>query len=1262
MMSSDFNSSPDVAHLDGTFVEISGLPAPSEVIQGPRHLRGTNVNANGKKGIASFNENRKELVVETLDGLVFAPPPDCIHHYRWLDSLEGGIDLVWPPSSVGEMGPNEESLGMSVVTQLGERGFTVLHVSDSDKSRDTFVKESMQHEFETLGDAMKEAYLGRSSASKIAWLSDGCNVDSAWDHLLDGGAHHVASVARAMSMALELDFVPWDRGGKVLVRVPLVAEDESVCQFRGDVECNVVKHLDFIRRRRFCLMHFLENSGGFLELQPVSGGNTIRIQIARGRLVVFDHTLMRYSYQPIIGASPSDDVVLQAWMFEEPMALRLDGIEGADDAIVTAGLGGCAPPQPVEKHVHIMSAALRFPGDCNDPQQYWTTLAACTDTFIETPISRWDVAVWYSEDTDQFGQEGKTSTKHAGYIEETTMKNFDNNFFGISSTMASMIPPTVRLLLEASYECCHAAGHDFDTLKGHNMALTIADIGVEWDPWVGYLSPEIMGEEAFASHPFEHNCEAWSLATPTHGLNSASQLAYRLGTRGPVKCVDTACSASLVAASMNHAGLRHHHYDYTEALSMGHQGLFSPYTFVGLSSAGMLGRGGRSFTFNSSANGYNRGEGCGGLLQRVSSEVKQTEDRLANTVSTFINQDGRSASLTAPNGPSQQAAIREAMKLEAMSPEDTSTQECHGTGTALGDPIEVGTIRAIYKKFRDALPVTSGKTHCGHLEAAAGSLGLIKTVLSLMNMSVPGNCHLQALNEHIDMSNFNGIFPTEVTDLRVRHACAGVNGFGFGGTNCRAELWGRCLQGYNSVNSRCRHAWNPVAGKPLEWQGRQEVLGSADCVVETCPRCLGPMCWQCCEADPAPADEGGHQCRSIRDEFSRYDWCSNCYKGGYQHVENIQSELWPDLNDHAVFLVGSWNSWSGFEEMRQELDGSFIGEIRIGDAGFEQFHLVLDEDRSKSIVPVVGKAGPHSRIVGPLDAWKTQNWLVDGRADGAVVGTVYEVRLKWDEDGRSISWRRLARRARLPGRVPGIDVGYAVVGSFTDSKPASMTRCSEGQNCWEFYAEVGDRPVDVFHFIKDNDIDQMIYPLEDTSEDTSIAVCGPGPADTERGWQVSSPVRALLHLKLRLAYGSIVVEERIGSALAMAWRSDARSSSDSLQLVGSFSGWTLDGAVDLLPMDGSSSSGRLAAMLEIGPLGHEEFQIVINRNWTQTLYPSSPGVPGRGLLCGPGAADPAQHWEVVGYPGQVAEVVYDESADDHLHIVTCKVFDLDPSV
>ncbi|QSQ18292.1 polyketide synthase [Myxococcus landrumensis] len=208
----------------------------------------------------------------------------------------------------------------------------------------------------------------------------------------------------------------------------------------------------------------------------------------------------------------------------------------------------------------------------------------------------------------------------------------------------------------------------------------------------------------------------------------------------------------------------------------------------------MLSVKGRCATFDASADGYCRGEGVGAVvLKRLGDAVADGDEVLAVIRGTAVNQDGRSASLTAPNGLAQEAVIRQALEVAGLEGRDVDYIECHGTGTSLGDPIEVEALKNVLGARREK-PVVLGaiKSNIGHLEGAAGVVGLIKAVEVLRRREAPGNVHFKTLNPKIDLEGFSAVIPTRPTVLgrkgEKRPLIAGVSSFGFGGTNAHVVL------------------------------------------------------------------------------------------------------------------------------------------------------------------------------------------------------------------------------------------------------------------------------------------------------------------------------------------------------------------------------------------------------------------------------------------------------------------------------------------
>ncbi|MGB5635586.1 MAG: polyketide synthase, partial [Waterburya sp.] len=417
--------------------------------------------------------------------------------------------------------------------------------------------------------------------------------------------------------------------------------------------------------------------------------------------------------------------------------------------------------------IAIVGMGCRFPGGANNPEAFWQLLQNGVDAISEVPGDRWDIDAYYDPNPDT---PGKTYARYGGFV--AGLDEFDSQFFNISPKEAASLDPQQRLLLEVSWEALENAGVASDRLAGSPTGV-----------FVGICSNDY-SQRLLSRDPAE--IDAYIGTGNCHSVASG-RLSYLLGLNGPSLAVDTACSSSLVAVHLAIASLRNGECNL--ALAGGVNQLLAPEVTINFSKARMLSRHGRCKTFDADADGYIRAEGCGVIvLKRQSDALKDGDNILALIRGSAINHDGRSSGLTVPNGPSQQAVIRQALANAKVKPEDISYIEAHGTGTSLGDPIEVGALGGVFGKNRTAeksLKIGSVKTNIGHLEGAAGIAGLIKVVLSLQHQTIPPHLHFKQPSSFIDWDKLPIEVPTEKkawsTDGKQR--LAGVSSFGFSGTN-----------------------------------------------------------------------------------------------------------------------------------------------------------------------------------------------------------------------------------------------------------------------------------------------------------------------------------------------------------------------------------------------------------------------------------------------------------------------------------------------
>ena len=424
-----------------------------------------------------------------------------------------------------------------------------------------------------------------------------------------------------------------------------------------------------------------------------------------------------------------------------------------------------------DEPIAIVAVSCRFPG-APDPEAFWEVLSGGVDAIREVPEDRFDIDEFYDPDPET---PGKTYTRFGGFLDG--IDGFDPEFFGISPREAVWIEPQQRLMLETAWEGLERAGYAPAALRGSRTGIFV---GVAANEYAHLLSSESIDK-----------IEPYFITG--NALNAISgRVAFALGLEGPAVAVDTACSSALVAVHQACQAL--HSGDCDLALAGGVNVLLSPVTVIAASRARMLSPVGRCKTFDASADGYVRSEGCGILvLKRLSDAVRDGDRVCAVIPSSAVNQDGASSGLTVPNGGAQQRLIGAALARAGLAGGDVDYLEAHGTGTPLGDPIEVQAAAAAYGASRDAdrpLLMGSVKTNIGHLESASGAAGLIKVVLSLQHEVLPQSLHFENPSPHIPWDSL----PVRVVDKAIpwqangRPRRAGVSSFGFTGTNAHVLI------------------------------------------------------------------------------------------------------------------------------------------------------------------------------------------------------------------------------------------------------------------------------------------------------------------------------------------------------------------------------------------------------------------------------------------------------------------------------------------
>ena len=433
--------------------------------------------------------------------------------------------------------------------------------------------------------------------------------------------------------------------------------------------------------------------------------------------------------------------------------------------------------------IAIIGIACRFP-EANDHNQFWQNLEQGINSISEVHSQRWEVDKYYSDTPET---PNKTISKWGGLIEG--VDQFDAQFFGISPREATRIDPQQRIMLELSWSCIEDAGYSPSQLSGKDVGVFIGACS--------YDSILLMNQN-------QDNVEGHS-GTGTWTCMIPNRISSFFNLHGPSIPIDTACSSSLVAIHYAVKSLKESECEM--ALVGGISVLFTSTTYIQMSQLGMLSPTGQCRTFSSDADGYVRGEGAGVILLKPLEKAIEDGDRIYGVIKgSAINHGGRARTLTSPNVYAQSQVLRSAYTKANIPPNTVSYIEAHGTGTPLGDPIEINALKRGFKQLHQQYGLGKSensycglgavKSNIGHLEGAAGIAGVIKVLLAMKHKKLPTIVNFKKLNPRINLeySPFYIIDQTQKwKKLKTESGeeiprRAGVSSFGIGGVNAHIVI------------------------------------------------------------------------------------------------------------------------------------------------------------------------------------------------------------------------------------------------------------------------------------------------------------------------------------------------------------------------------------------------------------------------------------------------------------------------------------------
>ncbi len=643
-------------------------------------------------------------------------------------------------------------------------------------------------------------------------------------------------------------------------------------------------------------------------------------------------------------------------------AIITEALRKIDDLTARLAIAEQGDTEPIA----VVGVGCRLPGGVNSAAQYWQLLESGGDGVVRVPADRWDADAFYAED---HSAPGTICSRDGGFLTSWHPSEFDAEFFGISPREAAAMDPQQRLLLEVGWEALEHAGITAPAIRGSRTSVFVGLTTDDYSILLGKLPPEDIDPHV----PFGN--------APNF---AAGRLSYFLGVHGPAVVLDTACSSSLVTVHLACQSLRRRESD--QALAAGVNLILSPENSIATSRWGMLAPDGRCKTFDAGADGYVRSEGCGVVvLKRLSDAVRDGDSVLAVVRGSAVNQDGPSSGQTVPNGPAQQAVLRAALAASRLEPADIDYIEAHGTGTALGDPIELGALAEVFGDRGGGAPLVLGsvKTNVGHLESAAGIAGFIKTVLCVQRGYIPAHLHFERLTPHAvaGASRFEVAAQGRAWPSVSRARRAGVSSFGVSGTNAHVVI-----EQAPVAESVARQPEPVVSTLVVSGKTPQRVAATAAMLAQ----------WLGGAGVEVPLAEVAHTLAHHRTRYRHFAAVSardraaavtglQALAVGESAPGVVQTRVTPALSGRVFVYSGQGSQWSGMGQRLLAEEPAFAAAIEELEPVFvEQVGYSLRQILAESR-PVTGDAQVQPVLMG-LQLALTALWGSYGVKPDAVIG------------------------------------------------------------------------------------------------------------------------------------------------------------------------------------------------------------------------------------------------------------------------------------
>jgi len=896
-------------------------------------LPGDDASLEGQLGqLVSYDSAADKLGILLISGRALDLEPKCVRAPEVVRKPgQGG----GPQSFDVLLGPRtpDAVLAEELAACLFEKGFCVLRLCQSLTGLESAVEA-----VRTMGDEgrlgrlpyeVEEGYLGIGGRGKVFWMDRDALAGGEQTEALrsnDQTFSYLASLIQPYSADAVGKLIEERTPALVSLSLMDVEEDDYPQPMADDRTLG-----DFLgtwRRGAVRTVHFMGPATAEVVLECRETPEAAELPRVNERLVIEASPNTVVLFRPdcfsLESRAQGEVLTMMASFLTQAPQFYLTGLDG--DMRALRGLAD-GPAPPSGDVVSVMHHHTRLAAHWDDSSMFFSGMQAGTDAVVEIPIVRFDLEVYWCPNPDELlSGPPRTVQRHTSYVDGVDL--FDYKYFEISRNEATGMDPLQRQVLDVGGNLLSMFGiAKKDTnRKSHHAGCAV---GVDKDDYP--TLPNAQG-----------GCNATAII--------ANRFSFVFNMKGPNYVCDTACSASLTATHVAKMMLHERSWDPLEFhLAIGTHLCLSPAPWIGCSYSQMVSPEGRCFTFNASANGYLRGEGTSGILLKFG----DAEDRDAVLRASSLGQDGRSASLTAPNGPSQEEMIWRAIREARMTPPETSSWECHGTGTSLGDPIEVGAVRRVQLKATrtEPLMLSTAKTNIGHLEGGAAMGGIVRCIREVMHSNCFPTNHARQLNAHLEGHAFDAFFATELVTSRHDQSHAQVSSFGFGGSNGHAIFWGRRGSERLDVETqvlrrlaRMRPAEvRPIGDDPADWEAD---LPDADAKP-------GDR-WMICFSPDDPPD-------------APIKWVKDyAVDGGVE-----------DEEDTMFAITGNFNGWATEAmDAGDQVAGQFVATAAVPASGALEFRFLKNADPAQVICPAsplcTRKSAP---IYGPGD--KLSNaWVI----------------------------------------------------------------------------------------------------------------------------------------------------------------------------------------------------------------------------------------------------------------------------------------------